>query len=131
MTEPVLINRSILIALMVVVQTLTPPLAALASLYVVAQIWNISFEHSPSTLAVVITLQFLVLTNPPRELSAQLIWRPIASSIGVVLRWVLLLIVLLIVGHSTSALNAYPGRAFEIWALVTPVGLVLCALLVG
>src|ERR1017187_1149856 len=72
MTELVLINRSILSALMVVAQTLTPPLAALAALYVVAQVWHVSFEDSPSTLAVVITLQFLVPTNPPRDLSTQL-----------------------------------------------------------
>jgi hypothetical protein len=47
MTEPVLINRSMLIAFMVVVQTLTAPLVALASLYVVTQVWHLSFEHSP------------------------------------------------------------------------------------
>ena len=82
MTEPVLINRSILIALMVVVQTLTAPLVALASLFIVMQIWPQSLEHSPSTLAVVIVLQFLVLTHPPRDLSEQLAWRPLAASIG-------------------------------------------------
>jgi putative colanic acid biosysnthesis UDP-glucose lipid carrier transferase len=131
MTEPVLIKRSILIALMVVVQTLTPPLAALASLYVVTLLWHISYEHSPSTLAVVITLQFLVLTHPPRDLSAQLTWRPVAASIAVVSRWALLLAVLLIVGHSTSALASYPHRAFQIWALATPVVLVLSTLMVG
>ena len=131
MTEPVLINRSILIALMVVVQTLTPPLAALASLYVVTQVWHVSFEHSPSTLAVIITLQFLVLTHPPRDLSTQLTWRPVSASIGVVLRWALLLAVLLIVGHSTNAFRAYPQRAFETWALVTPAALVICSLIVG
>jgi hypothetical protein len=38
MTEPVLINRSMQIALMVVVLTVTPPLVALASLYIVAQV---------------------------------------------------------------------------------------------
>src|ERR1700728_3103449 len=95
MTEPVLIKRSILIALMVVVQTLTPPLAALASLYVVTRIWHISYEHSPSALAVVITLQFLVLTHPPRDLSTQLSWRPVAASIAGVARWALVLAALL------------------------------------
>jgi putative colanic acid biosynthesis UDP-glucose lipid carrier transferase len=131
MTEPVLINRSILIALMVVVQTLTPPLAALATLYVITQIWHVSFEHSPSTLAMIITLQFLVLTNPPRDLSTQLTWRPVIASIGVLLRWALLLAVLLIVGHSTNAITAYPHRAFQIWALATPTTLVVCSLIVG
>jgi hypothetical protein len=48
MTEPVLINRSILIAFMVVVQTLTAPLVALVSLFIVMQVWPLSLEHSPS-----------------------------------------------------------------------------------
>jgi putative colanic acid biosynthesis UDP-glucose lipid carrier transferase len=131
MTEPVLIKGNILIVLMMAVQTLTPPLAALSSLYVVTQLWHISYEHSPSTLAVIITLHFLVLTHSPQDLSAQLTWRPVAVSIGVLLRWALLLAVLLIVGHSTSALSSYPHTAFEIWMLVTPVVLILSSLLVG
>jgi putative colanic acid biosysnthesis UDP-glucose lipid carrier transferase len=131
MTEPVLINRSMLIAFMVVVQTLTAPLVALASLYVVSQLWHLSFEHSPSTLVVIITLQFLVLTHPPRDLSEQLIWRPLATSAGVVLRWALLLVVLVIVGHSTSAIAAYPHRAVQTWALVTPAALVFSTLALG
>ncbi|HEY3731292.1 MAG TPA: exopolysaccharide biosynthesis polyprenyl glycosylphosphotransferase, partial [Steroidobacteraceae bacterium] len=131
MTEPVLVRGSMVIALMVVVQTLTPPLVALACLYAATRIWQVSFDHSPATLAVVITLQFLVLTNPPRELSAQLRWRPAATAGNVVLRWTVLLAVLLIVGHSTNALSSYPRRAFELWALGTPAMLVLCTLLVG
>jgi putative colanic acid biosynthesis UDP-glucose lipid carrier transferase len=131
MTEPVLINRSILIAFMVVVQTLTSPLVAIASLYVVAQIWNLSFEHSSSTLAVIITLQFLVLTHPPRDLSEQLAWRPLATSTAVVLRWALLLGALLIVGRSSNALSAYPHRAIQAWALLTPVAMVVSTLSVG
>jgi len=131
MTEPVLINRSMLIAFMVVVQTLTAPLVALASLYIVAQAWHLSFEHSPSTLVVIITLQFLVLTHPPRDLSEQLIWRPLATSAGVVLRWALLLVVLVIVAHSSSAIAAYPHRAFQTWALATPAALVISTLALG
>jgi len=131
MTEPVLINRSMQIALMVVVLTVTPPLVALASLYIVAQVWHISFEHSPSTLAVIITLQFLVLTHPPRDLSAQLTWRPVAASLSVVVRWTLLVVLLLIVGHSTSALSAHPPRAFQTWAFITPVALIMSTLAVG
>src|SRR5450631_970000 len=131
MSEPVLINRSILIAFIVVVQTLTPPTVALASLYLVAQIWHISFEHSPASLPVIITLQFLVLTHPPRDLSSQLTWRPFSASLNAVVRWGMLLVVLLIVGHSTSALADYPRRAFQVWAFATPVALVISSLAVG
>ncbi|HEY1726719.1 MAG TPA: undecaprenyl-phosphate glucose phosphotransferase [Steroidobacteraceae bacterium] len=131
MTEPVLINRSIQIAFMVAVQTLTPPLIALASLFIVTQVWQVSFEHAPSTLTIVITLQFLVLTRPPRDLSEQLAWRPLIATGTVVLRWALLLLVVLIVANSTGALGLYPRHAFEAWAAGTPVALVVSTLAVG
>jgi putative colanic acid biosynthesis UDP-glucose lipid carrier transferase len=116
---------------MVVVQTLTAPLVALASLFIVMQVWPLSIEHSPSTLAVVIVLQFLVLTHPPRDLSEQLAWRPLAASAAVVLRWLLLLAVLLIIGRFANALDAYPRHAFQAWALLTPVAMVISTLSVG
>jgi putative colanic acid biosynthesis UDP-glucose lipid carrier transferase len=131
MTEPVLIKSSMLIALMVVVLTVTPPLVALASLYIVVRVWHISFEQSPSALAVIITLQFLVLTHPPRDLSTQLTWRPVVAAFSVVLRWMLLVVLLLIIGHSTSAASAYPYRAFQAWAFATPVALIVSTLAVG
>ena len=131
MTEPVLIKSSILIAVMVVVQTVAPPLVALASLYLVAHLWHISFEHSPSTLAVIITLQFLVLLRPPVDLAAQLSWRPVATSSSVVWRWVLLVVVLLIIGHFTSPIAAYPRGAYRAWVILTPVLLVITTLIGG
>jgi putative colanic acid biosysnthesis UDP-glucose lipid carrier transferase len=131
MTEPVLIKRSILIAVMVVVQTMAPPLVALASLYLVTLYWHISFAHSPSTLAVIITLQFLVLTRPPRDLGAQLSWRPLATSSGVVGRWIVLVSVLLIIGHFTDAIGLYPRRAYQVWEIATPVALVVTTLIGG
>jgi putative colanic acid biosynthesis UDP-glucose lipid carrier transferase len=78
-----------------------------------------------------IVLQFLVLTHPPRDLSEQLAWRPLAASIGVVLRWALLLGVLLITGHATHASDTYPHRAFQIWAVLTPIAMVVGTLTVG
>jgi putative colanic acid biosynthesis UDP-glucose lipid carrier transferase len=131
MTEPVLINRSMLIAFLVVVQTLIAPLVALASLYVIALAWQLSFEHSSATLVTIVTLQFLVLTHPPRDLSEQLAWRPLNAASNVVLRWCVLVAVLLIMGHSSGALSAFPHAAFRAWAIGTPVALVVCTLAVA
>ena len=131
MTEPVLIKSSMLIALMVVILTVTPPLVALASLYIVVRVWHISFEHAPAALAIIITLQFLVLTDPPRDLSTQLTWRPVVAAFSVVVRWTLLVVLLLIVGHSSNAISGYPHRAFQTWAFLTPVALIMSTLAVG
>jgi hypothetical protein len=131
MTEPVLIKRSILIAVMVVVQTVAPPLVALASLYLVARSWHVSFAASPSTLAVIITLQFLVLIRPPRDLGAQLSWRPLATSLEVLGRWLVLTIVLLIIGHFTDTIRLFPHGAYQAWEIMTPLLLVLTTLIGG
>ena len=131
MTEPVLVNRSVLIACMVLVQTLTAPLVALASLFIVMQFWPMPHERLISTLTVMVVLQFLVLTSPPRDLGQQLVWRPIAAATGVLLRWTLLLGVLWIVGFASHAIDTYPRRVFEIWAVLTPVAMVVCTLSAG
>lgn len=131
MTEPVLIKSSLLIALVVVLQILTPPITALASLYVVAQAWHVSFEQAHTSLAIIITLLFLVLLHAPRDFNAQLIWRPLSTSFDVVARWAVLIVALLIVASPSSALLEYPRGALQAWAFATPIALVLTTLAGG
>jgi putative colanic acid biosysnthesis UDP-glucose lipid carrier transferase len=130
MTEPVLIKRSFLIALMAIVQTVTPPLVAGASLYVIKHVWNFSLGHAHASGAVTVILLFLVLIRPPRTLSSQLDWRPLTGAAGIILQWLLLLTVLLLIGYSTDVIHDYPRRALLTWALITPVFLILATLTV-
>jgi putative colanic acid biosynthesis UDP-glucose lipid carrier transferase len=125
MTEPVLIKRSFLIALIAILQTVTSPMLAAASLYVVTRSWHISFAQSPATLTVTLILLFLVLIRPPRSLNSQLNWRPHSGALGIVLQWLLVLSVLLLIGYSTNVLRDYPSQAIVTWSLVTPVCMVL------
>jgi putative colanic acid biosynthesis UDP-glucose lipid carrier transferase len=130
MTEPVLIKRGFLVAAMAVVQTVTPPLMATATLYAVTRYWGISFSSSPSALAVTVTLLFLVLIRPPRDFSSQLSWQPASVIAGALLQWLLLIFVLLSIGYATDGLALYPRRALLTWILLTPLLLVASALLV-
>lgn len=130
MTEPVLIKRGILIALMVVVKTVTPPLVAAACLYVCSRLWGVTFERSPDSLAVIVVLLFLVLIRPPRDLNSQLEWNPVGASFGALLQWLLLLLVLGVVGYVTGAIHDYPAHAVVAWALATPVALIFSTLVV-
>jgi putative colanic acid biosynthesis UDP-glucose lipid carrier transferase len=125
MNEPVLIKRSFLIALMVCAQTLTPPLIAAASLFAVKRCWGISFSNAPATFTVIAILTFLVLLRPPRSLSSQLHWHPLAGAFGAALQWLLLLAVLLLIGYATDVLHRFPRGAILAWALITPVFLIL------
>jgi putative colanic acid biosynthesis UDP-glucose lipid carrier transferase len=125
MTEPVLIKRSFLIALIAILQTVTSPLIAAASLYAVQRSWHFSFAHSPATLTVTLILLFLVLIRPPRSLNSQLAWKPLSGVVGIVIQWLLVLSVLLLIGYSTNVLHDYPPHALVAWSLITPVCMVI------
>ena len=128
MTEPVLFRSSFAIALMAGLQTIAPPLAALASLYVVVRHWHVSFSNSPAALALVITLTVLILMRPPRDLSDQLSSRrPVPVS--VVLQWILLLALAMGIGAVTRTLGAYPRSAILVWAFGTPIVLIAVTLI--
>ena len=126
MTEPVLIKSNLPIALMAVLQTIAPPLLAAAGMFAVALVWHVSF--TTSELAVVLTLLFLVLMRPPRDLISQLNWRPGAVSGALLLQWLLLMLVLVIIGSATGAAHTYPWAAITLWVLGTPVLLIVCTL---
>jgi putative colanic acid biosynthesis UDP-glucose lipid carrier transferase len=128
MTEPVFIKRGFLIALMVVVKTIAPPLIAAASLFIVARMWHISFE--PTALTIILTLLFVILIRPPRDLSSQLTVRPVSASLSAILQWALLLLVLFIIGYASDATARYPRSAVQAWVLITPLALVIGALVV-
>jgi putative colanic acid biosynthesis UDP-glucose lipid carrier transferase len=119
MTEPVPIKHSALVALMLVLQTLTPPVVAAASLYLVISLWDIEF--SPSALVVIFALLLATMIHPPRDMGSQLTWKPQSTSAGSMLQWLLLLLALLMVGYSTGTLNDYPWQAFLFWAVMTPL----------
>ncbi len=127
MSEPVLFRGSFQIALMTGLQTVAPPVAALAWLYATVTHWNISFQGSPVTLAVVTTLTVLILARPPRDLSTQLATRqPIIAR--TVLQWLIVLLLALGAGLVTRTLHLYPGQAILIWAFGTPLVLIAVTL---
>jgi putative colanic acid biosynthesis UDP-glucose lipid carrier transferase len=130
MTEPVLFQKSLLIALMTALQTVTAPIVAIASLFAASGYWHLSFVDFPGTLAVVITLTFLVLVRPPLDVSKELGLRHLRLGVAVMLRWVFLIGVLIAVGRATHSLNSYPKAAVLTWFLITPVPMLLAAVLV-
>lgn len=130
MTEPVLFQKSLLIALVTALQTVTAPVVAIASLFVTSSYWRLSFVDFPGTLTVVITLAFLVLVRPPLDVSKELGLRHLWLVIAVMLRWIFLAGVLVAVGYATHSLKSYPKAALLTWFLVTPVPMVLAAMLV-
>src|SRR5271167_2776118 len=123
MTQPVLLKKSFLIAIMIGVQAVVPAVVAIASLYATIILFNKGFDPSSAAIVIVAVL-CLVLVQPPREASTQLASTRISAVIDVIFRWLLLLGILLAVGYVTKSLDQYPRSVFLTWAVGTPVALI-------
>jgi len=127
MTEPVLFRRSFLIASLTALQAVIPVVVALASLYIIIRTIGTIFDAS-STAFVVVGVLCLVLVQPPREVSTQLMSSRLPVAASVIVRWLMLLGVLLAIGYITKSLETFPRRVYLTWAVVTPAILVVIAL---
>jgi putative colanic acid biosynthesis UDP-glucose lipid carrier transferase len=131
LTEPVFIKRGLLLALMVGAQMFATPLVALASLFVIAALSHSSIIHQPSALSVIVSFVIVVLLMPPTDLGPEMRRRPFTSVSSVLLRWIVLLAILLILAQVSGIANTYSRTAFEAWALITPILLVVITMIGG
>jgi hypothetical protein len=83
MTEPVLIRRTILIALVTALQTITPAVVAVASLLVTMRLWDVSLQSHPATFVVFVAVTFIVLFRPPSDVSTQMALLPFPMAAAV------------------------------------------------
>jgi putative colanic acid biosynthesis UDP-glucose lipid carrier transferase len=127
MTQPVLLKQSFLIAIMIGVQAVMPPVVAIASLYATTLFFDKGFDPSSAAIVIVGVL-CLVLVQPPREVSTQLASTRVSAIVDVITRWLLLLGILLAVGYVTKTLTDYPRSIFLTWAVLTPVALIVTTL---
>jgi len=128
MTQPVLFKQSILIAGLTAIQAVTPAIVAVVSLYATIVLLGNDFDPS-STDIVIVVVVCLALIQPPREVNPQFTSPRVSAVVDVISRWFLVVAVLLAIGYVTkSPLQTYPRRVFLTWAAVTPVALVVAAL---
>jgi putative colanic acid biosysnthesis UDP-glucose lipid carrier transferase len=128
MTQPVLFKQSFLIALFTAVQAVTPAAVAIASLYATIVMFGRTFDSS-SAAVVIVAVVCLALIRPPRAISAQITSPRVSAVVEVIVRWLVAVALLLGIGYVTkSPLQAYPRRVFLTWAVVTPVELIVAAL---
>ncbi len=128
MTQPVLFKQSFLIALFTAVQAVMPAVVAIASLYATIVMFGRTFDSS-SAAVVIVAVVCLVLIQPPRAISAQITSPRVSAVVEVIVRWLVAVALLLGIGYVTkSPLQAYPRRVFLTWVAVTPVELIVAAL---
>ncbi|HEY2683511.1 MAG TPA: undecaprenyl-phosphate glucose phosphotransferase [Steroidobacteraceae bacterium] len=128
MTQPVVLKRSFLLALMTGLQAIVPAIVAVACLYGTMAIFGHKFDPSSSATMISAVL-CLILVQPPREMSSQIQLARISAIVDVVFRWILMLSILLAIGYATKTLNYFPRRIFLTWGTTTPLVLILVTLL--
>lgn len=128
-TQPVLFKgQSTLAAIILSLRAAAPPAVSSLTLYGLAVAFGIQSTQFFSALTILVTVLSIVLLQPSRNTAAELLSPRWKIALGLLLRWVALLVTLLAVGYATGYVPRYPERLILIWALATPGVLVLATL---
>jgi putative colanic acid biosysnthesis UDP-glucose lipid carrier transferase len=128
MSEQFIVKNSLTIAVVAGLQMIVPALIAVASLYVVLDLYGIPVDQNYHSMAAVVGLLALLLPRPPRTLQSQLASNSIPLAVGVVARWIVLLCALLAIGYATKFSAHFSRRAVFSWAILGPALIVVATL---
>jgi putative colanic acid biosysnthesis UDP-glucose lipid carrier transferase len=128
MDEPVILKNSLAILVVATLQVIAPAAVGVGSLYVVLFACGVAPDPDYHALAVLVGLLALLLPRPPRTLQGQLLTTAIPLTVGILARWMTLLVALLVIGYVTKLSGHYSRRAILIWAVASPVVIVAFAL---
>jgi len=128
MVEQVIFKKSLLVALIGLLQAVAPAITAVGSLYLVNRAFGVPFDENFVALAGVVAALALALLQRPRELESDLVGERGALAISFFLRWFILLAVLLAIGYATKFSATYSRRVVLTWSILTPGLLVVVVL---
>jgi putative colanic acid biosysnthesis UDP-glucose lipid carrier transferase len=128
MHEPVILKNSLAILVVSILQMMAPAAIAVATFYFVLRVYGIPIDPSYHTMALLVALLCLLLPRAPQSLQGQILTTAIPLTLGILTRWVVLLVVLLAVGYATKFAEHYSRRAMFTWALLAPVLLIAVSL---
>jgi putative colanic acid biosynthesis UDP-glucose lipid carrier transferase len=124
-SEPAIFRASSMMALVTILQTVSPAIVASLCLYLICLFYGVEFDQSMVILAGLSSALCLVLLRPGFDAGTDLVNPRVTLALNVLQRWVLLLGMLLLIGYAAKLSANYSRRAVLTWALVTP------ALLIG
>ena len=129
MTQPVVLKNSFAIAVIVLLQMVTPAVVAVGCLYVVVLSYGgLAVNANVHVLALIVALLTLLLLRPQRDSDGSPLSGGWPHAGSVVVRWGLILAVLLAVGYATKVIQDYSRLAMITWAAVTAPVLVIVTL---
>lgn len=128
MTEPNFLNRSVSVALVMLLQAIVPPLAVAGTLYVIATGYGTKFSGFFEVLAGISAALTILLPRGRPHDSSQLAPASLPLAIRVLLRWMVIVAILLGIGYVTKYSGTYSRKIVLSWVVVTPIVLVAVSL---
>jgi len=129
-TQPVLFKRqSTLAALILSLRAAAPPAVCSLTLYALTRMFEVRSGEFLNGPTVFVTVLSIVLLQPARNAAAELLTSRRKIIAGLLSRWLVLLALLLTTGYATGYAPLYPQHVIILWALGTPVLLILVTLL--
>jgi putative colanic acid biosynthesis UDP-glucose lipid carrier transferase len=127
MTEPIIVRRGSLFALVVLLETVAPALVAVGGLWVLSRLYDVEFNDFFVILSVLVALLTLLLPRgSPNTLAQPTGAVPLA--VMVIVRWMIIVAVLLAIGYVTRHSEEYARRLVLTWVVITPAVLILVTL---
>jgi len=128
MTEPILLHRSVSVALVVLLQVVLPPLVVAGTLFAMCSGYDVKFSSFFQALAgISAALTVLLPRGRPNE-NSQLAPASLPLAVRVILRWLVIVAILLGIGYVTKYSGTYSRRIVLTWVGVTPFVLVAVSL---
>ena len=128
-TQPILFKgHSLLTASILSLRAAAPAALASLMLYGLARLFGVPVSAFFSKLTILVTVLSILLLQPSRNTAGELLAPRWKMPLDLMLRWSMLLIALAVIAYTTGYAPHYPGTVLGVWAVTTPIVLVLATL---
>ena len=128
-TQPILFKgHSLLAASILSIRAAAPAALSSLMLYVVSRLYGIPTSAFLSKLTILVTVLSILLLQPSRNTAGELLAPRWKMPLDLLLRWSVLLVALAVIAYATGYSPHYPEFVIGVWAISTPIVLVLATL---
>jgi putative colanic acid biosynthesis UDP-glucose lipid carrier transferase len=124
MNDSVVGRHSLWSVLVAALQATTPALITFLSLYAIATLVDVPFDQQFVALTAVASTLALLLLQPQRDGSNQIVVDRTSLALNTIARWGEVLGILFAIGYATKTSSHFSRLAVLIWAVVTPIVLI-------
>lgn len=129
MTQPILFKgHSLLAATILSLRAAVPAALSSLMLYGLAHAYGIPSSPFLSKLTILVTVLSIILLQPSRNTAGELLAPRWKMPLDLMARWCVLLLALTVIAYATGYIPVYPVSVMAMWALATPVVLVMATL---